>query len=657
MVLYSIFFSFRSWLFVALVGALSLFLSQRTEIPKDAVSNASVHDYLLTKHPCLEYSDIPWPFWPEDAIQRLGLYRKSLTTNFDPRLVPALWLSVIRSQIEKNNHQNPPLSFQWSSFVDLSSYYHTLDTRDTHNQLLSLSLNSRWDAYDSINIASNEEEKAFLGISYLVHAKDFQPKRAILLGIQGNCLVEVDFLDEANSLNDLNNRRKIVLLDLISQYLDLNPGVQLISLKQEVHNIQSLMQKNNILGSDSKFNEKNIIVSPEEDFSFPSGNVGSLKTTDEVIEIKNEDKIGPENDDNVVLENGTGTNNEYTYFHEVKLLNTHKGSHFDWRFFKKTEFSPYEHRLILHRLTRAWLRFCTSYNITSWLAHGSLLGWYWNGISLPWDQDIDVQITAKSLLRLANEFNQSIVIDYEDGHPEATGRLYFLDVNPHFQSSGFETSTNVIDARFIDIATGMYVDITSLTSISMEQLGKHKSEICSKMFPMVCTDYSAELNSATHDLVSKASFYESLEQQIETVIAEKNIVHCKGMHLHHLDEIFPLSITSFEGAIALVPRDYQSILKREYKNGLLHKHFNRWSFRPFLGVWLPDEVCKGNHYGKDCLDKEASLETNFTSSMRSGRNDLLIQLTGPRVDPFLVHRNYKLNEASLCDGFSKINHY
>lgn len=51
-----------------------------------------------------------------------------------------------------------------------------------------------------------------------------------------------------------------------------------------------------------------------------------------------------------------------------------------------------EQSLTLHRLIRTWLSFTRKTGITTWIAHGSLLSWYWNGIAFPWDNDIDVQV-------------------------------------------------------------------------------------------------------------------------------------------------------------------------------------------------------------------------------------------------------------------------
>src|ERR1700722_319452 len=48
--------------------------------------------------------------------------------------------------------------------------------------------------------------------------------------------------------------------------------------------------------------------------------------------------------------------------------------------------------------------------IPSWIAHGTLLGWWWGGSFLPWDSDIDVQMNANFLYVLAR-FNNTVLSD------------------------------------------------------------------------------------------------------------------------------------------------------------------------------------------------------------------------------------------------------
>ena len=91
---------------------------------------------------------------------------------------------------------------------------------------------------------------------------------------------------------------------------------------------------------------------------------------------------------------------------------------------------------------------------TWWLAHGTLLGHYWGQKILPWDVDIDVQMPMTSLRYLATGYNST---RYQYG-----GSIYLLDINPHYSIVSTADVSNKIDARWIDMNNGKYIDITSV---------------------------------------------------------------------------------------------------------------------------------------------------------------------------------------------------
>jgi hypothetical protein len=98
-----------------------------------------------------------------------------------------------------------------------------------------------------------------------------------------------------------------------------------------------------------------------------------------------------------------------------------------------------------------WSHFTQERNLTFWIAHGLLIGYYWSNDLLPWDQDLDVQVTAHDLL---NAYSQYHNIKYK-------GR-YLLDVNPHSKYRLYQLD-NVIDARFVDTSNGYYLDVTGVS--------------------------------------------------------------------------------------------------------------------------------------------------------------------------------------------------
>lgn len=79
---------------------------------------------------------------------------------------------------------------------------------------------------------------------------------------------------------------------------------------------------------------------------------------------------------------------------------------------------------------------------------------------MPWDSDIDVQMSEPSMHFLASYYNMSVYHYKTPGHP--TGRDYMLEINPHYLIRGREDKLNVIDARWIDTESGLFIDITTV---------------------------------------------------------------------------------------------------------------------------------------------------------------------------------------------------
>ena len=156
------------------------------------------------------------------------------------------------------------------------------------------------------------------------------------------------------------------------------------------------------------------------------------------------------------------------YFHEVPIApsfneqNIEKknkaGGHYDWRFFSGIIEDEEETRRTLHHMLRSFLKFTFAKNIPTWVAHGSLLSWYWNSLNFPWDNDIDVQMPIKDLQRFCKLYNNTLIVEnLNDGMGK-----YYVDCGSYLthRTKGF--GRNNIDARFIDIDKGIYIDITGL---------------------------------------------------------------------------------------------------------------------------------------------------------------------------------------------------
>ena len=142
---------------------------------------------------------------------------------------------------------------------------------------------------------------------------------------------------------------------------------------------------------------------------------------------------------------------------------------------------------------------------------------------LPWDWDIDTQVSGPSLMYLGKHFNGSIY-DYSsaDSDPDlnpVVERQYLLDVNPAIIERDRGNGNNVIDARWIDIRNGLYIDVTGLS-------------------------------------------------ETEPQIAP-GVWSCKNLHHYRTTDLYPMRESMYEGVVAKVPYAYDRILAEEYQEKAL----------------------------------------------------------------------------------------
>ncbi|CAK7275239.1 mannosyltransferase [Sporothrix epigloea] len=225
------------------------------------------------------------------------------------------------------------------------------------------------------------------------------------------------------------------------------------------------------------------------------------------------------------------------YFHEPGSDNNL--GHYDARYFKGLV--PYdEHRPALRHLIRSYLTTFRALNVETWLAHGTLLGWWWNGKIMPWDYDLDVQVSDVTLYYLSKHYNRTLhTYRY---HDEATGKElvkeYLLDINPnHGLPRG--NGANIIDARWIDTSNGMFIDITGLA----EREPKRSPGIWS----------------------------------------------CKNFHRYRTRELYPMRETEFEGVLATIPYSFDKILTDEYgTKSLVSTQWEGHIWNHELKEWIKD---------------------------------------------------------------------
>lgn len=221
---------------------------------------------------------------------------------------------------------------------------------------------------------------------------------------------------------------------------------------------------------------------------------------------------------------------KYKYYQEA-----FNQTHFDARFYDNYSATIHPKSLPLSYtnshlvdLMRSFSKFTKQFNIQEWwIAHGTLLAWFWNQKIFPFDTDIDIQVTLWGLNQLWG-LNGTV---FEN--------KFLLDVNPNSHIRGLTNrqpyDLNVIDARFIDMDTGNFIDITAITSI-MSQGGRRRKDA---------------------------------------------YLSCKSPHYYRYDELFPLTKTFLEGDIE-VNRPNQPLVYIMFEYGevcLFNRFYKNYTFK------------------------------------------------------------------------------
>lgn len=154
---------------------------------------------------------------------------------------------------------------------------------------------------------------------------------------------------------------------------------------------------------------------------------------------------------------------------------------------------------------------------------------------LPWDWDVDTQVSQATLEHMALHHNQTIH-DYvsEDNQFH---RKYLLDVNPWSKQRDRGDGANIIDARWIDLTNGLYIDITGLSEVDPDQ--------------------------------------------------KPDIWSCKNSHDYRVRDLYPMRESVFEGVTAKIPYAYDEILVEEYQPRALAKTIHEgYATQPPDSIWV-----------------------------------------------------------------------
>jgi hypothetical protein len=101
------------------------------------------------------------------------------------------------------------------------------------------------------------------------------------------------------------------------------------------------------------------------------------------------------------------------------------------------------------KIFKSWAEWVDGLQIPYWLAHSTLHGHFKGQQMLPWDDEIAIQIPANLLYDLM-VYNGSII-----------SNQYRFEINEQFSNRN-PNPTNSIDAKFIDINTDYFIEITGL---------------------------------------------------------------------------------------------------------------------------------------------------------------------------------------------------
>jgi hypothetical protein len=116
------------------------------------------------------------------------------------------------------------------------------------------------------------------------------------------------------------------------------------------------------------------------------------------------------------------------------------------------------------------------------------------------------------------------------------GRDYMLEINPHYLNREQTDKLNVIDARWIDTTSGLFIDITT-----------------------------ARYNTTHPAGAGILSCKDGHEYRVCSVMREKG----DGADVYQDTYVFPLRDTYFEGAPAKIPFAYKELLESEYQKKAL----------------------------------------------------------------------------------------
>ncbi|KAF6065196.1 LicD family protein [Candida albicans] len=572
--------------------------------------------------------------------------KKPLIQPFDPRLTLSVYYNYIETN--KDNGNDLKLPFHWSDWVDFSKLHNLFDISNNDKLNKDSEIKSVDQYCQFIGNANNgNENKAtnmlgykifapaqaqtganheLIGKSYL-YTQAPSPKRLIFLtNTNGNYQFDVDNYNVNNISNSILYNEKLTsnlaskvnkeneqssTLNVLSSYISL--------IKNSPPSLLPTKQQNN-----PKDNEidSHIIEIPEEYFiNDPQSIINQLESSNSQLSNSEKDFLSS-------IKYSVDCKDPPKYFYEAKYQS-----------------------IILHRLLKNYLKFTQSNNLITWIAHGSLLSWYWNGINFPWDTDIDVQMPIHELYQLARFYNQSLVVENagtkrlgnsdktEEFEFDGMGR-YFIDVGSSVTHRTKGNGNNNIDARFIDIDTGLYIDITGLALTNEESPDRYND--------FLTIDQNTDAGKQKFDQLKqnqkdgdKNNNYSLKNQQLK-------LYNCRNNHFSSYNELSPLIQTVVENQPGYIPKNFILIKFNKLSKS---DHINLLKYNPIMMKEYLETMNFTNYHNLELsqLLKISNYNHNHNNAQTNVSN---IGIYRESYDLFNHYRNnYKLGYSLRPDHF------
>lgn len=228
---------------------------------------------------------------------------------------------------------------------------------------------------------------------------------------------------------------------------------------------------------------------------------------------------------------------------------------------------------------------------------------------LPWDSDIDVQMTVDTMRFIATYYNMTV---HHFRLPDiAEGRDYMLEVNPAYVNGDPKDWLNMIDARWIDTETGLFIDITSIrVNETARALGIEGALMC---------------KDKHHYLVHSWTWLPLIRHKTDTNLTQEK-------------DLFPLRESVFEGTPVKIPYDYTWLLEEEYKKESL----TRTTFEKLITAMPTEETAIADSVIKTPLQRR-----DYGVGAYQVSSVVFYCFLSTRVDPFPLRKGCAVMISTL----------